>query len=265
MTLSISQAKLDSRICVNILVYGRTGVGKTYLAGTAQKCPKTSPSLVIAFDPGTLSLAGSGIHIVSPKNFTEVQEVYEYLRHDDHPYKSVCLDSLTMAYRTSMYGITGVLKQDSNYDKLDEHVPPDRYDWLSSSEQIRRTVTAFRDLAYLREVDRRLHIIFTANEKMDEKSGYICPSLPGVLATEIGAQVDMLARLTIETVETPSEEVKLVRRLHLQEDTSLSDVAMAKVRTPWGTNVPSGIWNPTVSKILKVWLGSLAGGKRAAK
>lgn len=261
--LRTRKAVLDRNVCVNMLVYGRTGVGKTTLLGTAEECEFTSPTLFVAADPGILSIAGSGIDVITPEDFTEIQEIYEYLRFDNTKYKSVCIDSLTVAQRTSMYGIIGVL-EDGSYGKLDETVPPDRYDWLSSGEQMRRFISAFRDLAYLKESKRRIHVFFAANEKVDDKTGYLCPSLPGTLATEIGAHVDMLARLTKEEAETDrEEEIGTYRHLQLDEEiVETGATVMAKVRTPWKTSVPSEMWEPTVDKILKVWFRGVKKGRR---
>lgn len=241
-------------VFINFLVYGPTGVGKTRLLGSAQECEYTSPVLFLDIEGGTLSLTGMDIDIVRPQNFTEIQDLYDFLRYENDVYRSVAIDSLTELQRKlSMAEIMGVLQEDASYSNLAEHKPPDRYDWLSSGEQMRRFIRAFRDLAYLPDPDIRVHVLFTALEKADEVRSVVCPSLPGVLGMEVGASVDIMARFSLERVDVNGGE-KVYRNLSMIERIDpMGTRYLAKCRLPVGSKPPEDIKYPTVQKILSMW------------
>ena len=218
---NIMQVEKGKDVRLNILIYGLTDVGKTTLLGSAQRCRATSPTLLLDVEGGTQSLAGDAIEIFRPQSFSDIQEVYDFLRYDNKTYKSVGIDSITEIQRKlSMGEIIGTLTEDAGYDNLAEHVPPNRYDWLQSGEQMRRFIRAFRELAYLSDKKRRIHVIFGALEKYDDNRRIVCPSLPGLLGLEVGASVDIMGRLSIEEVNVSKgeeEELKEYRLLTMKE------------------------------------------------
>lgn len=256
-SLRMETLELDSDIRFNTLIYGLSGVGKTRLLGSAQKCAETSPIFYMAVDPGTLSIQGSGVEVFRPQNFKEIQQAYNFLRFENTKFRSVGVDSLTeMHDRLSMGDILGVLKEDASYDNLAGHVPANQYDWLQSGEQMRRTIRAFRDLAYLPDVERRIHVFMTALERVDEKRNIICPALPGALGLGIGASIDILSRMSIERVEVSEGKFKRARHLSLSETETEDGMKVAsKARTPIGLDFPSEVWKPTVSILLQLWSG----------
>lgn len=258
--LTVQKVETGQQIRMNVLVYGLIGVGKTRLLGSAMYCEHTKPMLLVDVEGGTLSLSGSDIDVVRPQNFSEIQELYDYLRYDNHQYRSVGIDSVTEIQRKlSMADILGTLQEDASYTNLAGHTPPQRYDWLSSGEQMRRFIRAFKDLAYLPDESRRIHVFLTALEKRDEERGIVCPSLPGILGVEIGAAVDVLARMSVKTIEQETEDglrVKQRRHLSLREEIDPVDETryLAKSRTPENVSFPKEVWNPTVDKLLEHWL-----------
>lgn len=259
--LMVQKVETGKDVKLNMLVYGKMGSGKTTFLGSAQNSEFSSPTLLVDIEGGVLSLSGSDVDIVRPQNFGEIQQIYDYLRFDNTTYKSVGIDSLTELQRKLSLGeIMGVLEDDSSYTNLAGHKPPTQYDWLSSGEQMRRFIRAFRDLAYLPDPDKRVNVIFCALEKKDENRGIICPSLPGLLGVEIGASVDVLGRLTVEKVPSKEDETKLVsmRYLSLTEETDPDGtVYLAKARVPQNSTFPVGIWNPTVDKVMRQWTDRL--------
>lgn len=258
--LTVQKVWKGSDIRMNILIYGLIGVGKTRLLGSAMYCEHTTPMLLVDVEGGTLSLSGSDIDVVRPQHFGEIQELYDFLRFENDRYRSVGIDSVTEIQRKlSMADIVGTLQEDASYTNLAGHTPPQRYDWLSSGEQMRRFIRAFKDLAYLPEEERRIHVFMTALEKQDEERNLVCPSLPGVLGVEIGAAVDVLARMSIQSEEIESDGVPRLRRrrhLSLREtvDPETDTKYLAKSRTPEKTRFPKEIWNPSVAKLLEHWI-----------
>ena len=55
----------------------------------------TSPALLLDIDGGVQSLVGSDIDIFRPKNFGEIQDIYNYFRYDNDQYRAILVDSLT--------------------------------------------------------------------------------------------------------------------------------------------------------------------------
>lgn len=76
---------------INILVYGDNGSGKTPLAGTAPNC------LILDADNGTESAAMHDSSAVKwpMRNWNDMEDAYEYLRHEDHGFEWVWLDSVS--------------------------------------------------------------------------------------------------------------------------------------------------------------------------
>ena len=241
---------------LNMLVYALTGAGKTHFCGTVQDCPETSPTLVVDVGGGRTTLVGKGIRTVRPKSMTEIQEVYDYFRHKNwrkgkQTYRSVCLDGITGIQQELVMPMVKEEGADP-YEDLTIGDPPDRQDWLKGHEVVRRTLRAFRDLCLLDEPERRVHVVMTTLEKMDEKRQIICPQLPGIMGVECGSYVDILARLSIETRE--EEEGPRLRYLLLDE--IVDDDGNTCLSKNRGSKLGSGMWRPTMAKLYKRWSAS---------
>jgi hypothetical protein len=242
---------------INMIVYGLTDAGKTFFCGTAALCAETSPTLFVNIDKGTLTikrfmqkhgLTAKELAITSPKNFGDIQDIYEYLRYENTKYRSVCLDSLTEFQKgPSMGTILGDLEDDMAYKDLGKSTPANRGDWLRSHEHVRKLIRAFRDLAYLDDESRRLHVIMTALEKEDEKRMIVCPSLPGVLGLECGALVDILGHLS-EQENAEGRELRFLRTKSFTNDDGVKFLAKNR-----GGLLGKGIWKPTVASVVDVW------------
>ena len=76
---------------LNILVYGKGGAGKTHLARTTG-CPDAT--LVVAAEPGLLTLVGSGVKVAIAKDFESLRDILKALRRGS-AFEWVILDSLS--------------------------------------------------------------------------------------------------------------------------------------------------------------------------
>lgn len=251
---------------LNAIIYGLLGSGKTTLAAEAEEYEETSPALLVDFEKGTRSIEGSSIEITRPQSFKEIQTIYDFLLHDNNKFRSVILDPLTeLQRRHSMGEILGDFKivtgnEEYGYADLGISVVATRQDWLKTGEQMRKFIRAFRDLAYLREKERRVHVMMTALEKYNEKRMLVAPQLSGALGEECGAMVDLLLRLSKQNVNTAAEgeEEVIVTKRHLLID-EYTDAEgtkfMAKGR---GKDMPRGLWEPTMAEIFRIWKGGKA-------
>ncbi len=75
---------------INLLVYSVPGEGKTVLAGTSPK------GLIMNCDLGDESITDSDCDAVDVTNYGELEDMYQYLKHEDHGYEWVWWDSLTL-------------------------------------------------------------------------------------------------------------------------------------------------------------------------
>lgn len=257
MALDMKIHRPESTQRLNILVYGVTGVGKTYLLGTGENYADTSPGLLIDIEGGTLTLADQPIDVVKPTNWKEMNEIYEFLRYDNDKYRAVYLDSLTELQRKLSLGIlVGDYDPDEGYNDLGSTNTPTIKNWMETGGQIRKTMRAFHYLTYMPDEDKQLHVVFTALEKTTDD--HIHPQLSGQLGVESGAFVDVLGRLSIveeeiEDPETGEIETRDARYLVTQVRRDRRDrEILAKNR---GGRLGPGIWDPTMGDIVGAWLG----------
>lgn len=240
------------------IIYGETGSGKTKLIGTAVECEETNPCLLIDVEGGTKTLRGVEIDVVRPSSWKEIQEIYNFLRHDNTKYRSVGIDSLTeLQKKYSLGTILGDLSEgESDYTDLGGTIVPTRQDWLKTGDQMRKFIRAFKELAYLRDVKRRIHVLMTCLESYDEKKNLVCPTFYGKLSGEAGAYIDVLARLSRITVEKEVEGEKiLISRRHLLVDTYSDADGMRYLAKNRGSSIRQ-IWEPTVEKIVRMGIES---------
>jgi len=216
---------------INLLVYGPPGVGKTVLAGSASDVAEMSPVLFIDIEGGTFSLRKRypDVDVVRVEDWKAFQKLYLELRKGDSGYKTLVMDSLTEIQKYSMYLIMqDLIKSDPDRDP---DVPGMR-EWGKNTEQIRRTVRAFRDLP--------LNCIFTALSATDRDNRGVTmtkPSLSGKLSGEVAGFVDIVAYMYVKMVEGSPQRLLL---------TSGTDKEIAKDRRD---KLPTIMHNPTMTDI----------------
>lgn len=216
----------------NLLVYGESGIGKTTLAGSADAVPSMRKVLFIDIEGGTNSLVHSypQVETVRVTSWKEMQDVYNALFNGEGDYRTVVLDSLTEIQKFNMYHVMAKAAQERN--NVDPDVPSQR-DWGVSGEQIRRMVRGFRDLP--------MNTIFTAlaKEDRDQKTGLttIKPSLPGKLASEIAAFLDVVVYYYMRQVEVDGEAE--TKRLLLTQKTPTTVAKDRSGRLPQVIEAPT--------------------------
>ena len=143
---------------VKLLVYGASGVGKTYLI-------KTLPDpIILSAEAGLLSIRGSDLPYFAIESMADLNEVYSWLTSSDEAkkYKSVALDSISEIAEVVL-----------SAEKKTAKDPRQAYGAMS--DQMADLVRAFRDLP-------GKHVYFSAKvEKAQDEMGRIlyAPSMPG--------------------------------------------------------------------------------------
>lgn len=236
--LEITRVKERSQF-YNILIYGQSGTGKTTLAGSADAVPSLRPVLFVDIEGGTTSLTHSypDVETVRVTTWKEMQELYNELHRGGHGYSTIVLDSLTEIQKFNMYNV--MAEASDKRENVDVDVPAMR-DWGVSLEQTRRMVRGFRDL--------QMNTIFTALSKEDKNARTgktsILPSLPGKLAGEVAAFLDIVVYYYVREVD--EEDGKVQKRLLLTQKT---DEVVAKDRSG---RLPQVIEAPTMTEIHKI-------------
>lgn len=198
-----SVQKVESRIedvklaepHVKILVYGRNGMGKTRFAATA-------PDVLIVDinERGTRSVRHSGAKVYKVRRWSDISDIYWYLKTADHPYKSVALDTITAM---QALGMTHVLKEGEERDPNRDPKMPSQRDWGKLTELMKMQLLNFRNLD--------MNVIFTAQERVigdDDELGEHVPDLSkGNRAIAMGS-VEVIGRIYQKEVRTVNKKTK---------------------------------------------------------
>jgi phage nucleotide-binding protein len=188
---------------LNLLVFGEPGAGKTYLAGTAQDHPKTSPVLVVDVEGGTTTLRHrDDIDVVQARSMQHVVEIHNKLKIDNNGYyQTVVIDSLTELQKLDMAGIMKELVERRPDRDVDV---PDVREWGKTGTHMRQIVRAYRDLP--------MNTILTALvDPFKDSSGTVVlyPNLPGKMRTELAGFFDVVGYLYTR----PDEEKEVIDRI----------------------------------------------------
>lgn len=162
----------DEADYVNLLVYGKSGVGKTVFAGSDDKVLFIAPE-----DKGTLSAKrmGSTARKWPITTWADIEAAYEKLYEAQEsggiPFNWVVIDSLSAMQAMCMRAIL----QDA-VDKNPERDPdiPQIQDWMKYYEMFKRFVLAFNDLD--------VNVLYTAlvrNAEDEEGNDFLTPDIQG--------------------------------------------------------------------------------------
>lgn len=176
---------------LNLLVYGEFGIGKTYLCGTAQDHPETSPILLLDIEGGTVTLRHRpDIEVVQVRSLDQLVKIHEQLRvNNNGHYRTVIIDSLSELADLDMREVMRKMLQ-SRPDR-DPDVA-DKREWGIVRTHMRKIVRAFKDLP--------MNTIMTALllQDKDDITGKTTfyPSLSGKMKTEIPGFFDVVGHMS---------------------------------------------------------------------
>jgi hypothetical protein len=208
-----------TRSNMNLLIYGKPGVGKTYLAASADWVPEMRPVMYLNIEGGDMTLrhAAPDIRKIPEEgslNWLQLEAVYDQLARQcyngpnpgEFVPRTVILDTLTELQKMNMNFIMTQLV-DAEPDKYDIDVPDIRR-WGKNGEQIRKWVRRYRDLP--------LNVIMCAHEieDKDNMTGLVShkPQLSGKLSNEVAGFFDIVTYLYVKTEDREGKMVP-VRKL----------------------------------------------------
>lgn len=162
---------------LKMLIYGKSGTGKTTFGATAPKV------LFVSSEAGLLSVADKKIQYASIKTLQDLRDVYALLRGGKSGFETVVIDSLTDIQNHIISQITGGKRM------------PQKGEWSDFGFELNKILRDFRDLD--------MHVIFLAletdKEIEDEKMMYM-PDLYGSVRDKAAGYMDYVGRLALWSV-----------------------------------------------------------------
>lgn len=241
----------------SILIYGRSGTGKTATSSTFPK-----PMLLLDVNErGTDTIAKvPGIDVFRVEDWNEVEEVYWFLKSGSSKYASVVIDQITQMQDLAMAHV----KKDGNKEETDIL---SRRDWGQISGLMKTWLFNYRDL-----IDEKLYVVFVAHERTndsgDSVEDQIDPTIGArlmpSLAAAVNGAVSAIGNTFIREEYTGQGKdreraVKYCMRIgpHAYYTT--------KIRRPVDFVAPEFIVNPTFEKIRAITRGEKAAPRRKSK
>jgi len=162
---TISADSVNSKM--NILIYGDPGVGKTYLAGTAQDVPSMKNVHFLNIDGGMMTLATRGdITATDIRSTSDLERVLHGFARGEEQYKdikTVVIDNITELHTLTLEELT--FREYDKRVKRDKGYTIDQVyleDYGEASKKVMRLLRGFRDLP--------INVIYIAHRKQKENS-----------------------------------------------------------------------------------------------
>lgn len=189
---------------INVLIYGRSGVGKTTLAGSADAVPEMRKVLFVDVEAGTLALRKTdyNVDVIRITAWEQIDELYATLLAGSHEYNTIIFDSLTELQELNMLYVMAKMKEDPENLERDADIPG-WTEWNKSGKHVKQLIRLFRNLP--------MNVIFTAlmKEDKDGKTGIVMklPDLPGKLAHRVAALFDIVLYYTVVESEDGQQRI----------------------------------------------------------
>lgn len=150
-----STDNLTERGAINVITYGRPGVGKTHAIRTTD-----APTLVLSSEGGEVSLADVSVDYTRIDTVDSLTDAYRFLSKSDHEYRWAALDSVSeMAQMILEYEL--------------EQTKHGQQAYGSMADRVRKLMRRFRGL--------EMNVYFTAKQARDDSGPMIkkAPDFPG--------------------------------------------------------------------------------------
>lgn len=237
------------------LIYGRSGTGKTALAGTFPK-----PALLLDIrERGTDTVAAvAGLDVIAIETWEEIEQIYWMLASGKTKYKTIILDQVTMMQDLAMTSI-----------KLEEGMtdsdPMSKRDWGTLSGRMKTWISNYRDLT-----DRGYHVVFLAHEREDDAEDSvdqqimpsIGPRLMPSVASHMAGAASLIGNTFIRERFVGTERKRLVEYCIRIGPHAYY---LTKVRHDVSIETPDILVNPTFEKLVAALRGEIKQPVRKVK
>jgi phage nucleotide-binding protein len=240
MILDRIKSVKDIQTHMKVLVYGRSGTGKTTFASTF-------PGPILFLDikeNGTESVSDvEGAERLDIESVSDMNEIFDALLADPKLYKTVIIDSVTMLEKIVVAEVKAKTKKMTFKE------------WGEVSATLNEIIISFRDLP--------CHVVFLAQDKTktedaaraeDDLDPEVGASLMPSVVKLLNGAVSVIGHTFIrqkEVIINNESKTKMQYRLRIGP----SPFYITKIRKPVGFIVPESIVNPTYEKILKIQKG----------
>lgn len=226
---------------LKMLIYGPPGVGKTWLAASANDCEWMQPALLLNVEAGTLATVERSSPTVDFEGFEALNKLFWWLATAKHGYKTFIIDTLTELQAKNLEVIVeSEVRKKTNPKRTDiDDIWHD--DYAKSTQALQRICRAFRDLS--------MHVIFICHETLVGEGNNVTvePLLTPRLRNSIIAYCDVVGYLyTILNEEGAQSKPNIVRRLLVQSHPRYR----TKDRSP-GQKLGGVIESPTMNEVAR--------------
>jgi phage nucleotide-binding protein len=144
----------DANPQCKVLVYGRSGHGKTRFAASG---PKTI--ILDVNEKGTRSVRSYNAHMIPIDSWEELTFAYWMLKEGSHKFETVVIDTLTQVQYLCM---RHVLREAEDRDPNRPASMPRRQDWGQLGELMKPLILNFRNLP--------MNVVFVCQERVDKSA-----------------------------------------------------------------------------------------------
>lgn len=229
---------------LSVLIWGRSGTGKTTLAGDFPK-----PLLLVDVrEQGTDGLRNvPGIDVLPLETWDELQELYWYLVAGEHPYKTLVIDTVTQLQDVAL---EKVLKDEGK--TIDS--PITQSNWGAMAKMMKSWMLSFRDLP--------MHTVFLAQDRVNNVEGFadqmvpeVGPRLSPSVAGMLNAAVKVICQTFIQEDTRRGKDNRIHRVITYRLRVGPHPLYLTKVRQPRGCELPPDIIDPTFEKLNSIIQG----------
>lgn len=238
----------ETKFCLSALIYGRSGTGKTTFASTFPK-----PLLLLDVkEKGWDSIKNvPGIELVQISDWSQLEEVYWYLKSGDHKFKSVIIDQITQLQDLALIQ---ALRDEGK--QPGDHLT--KKTWGAAAALMKTWLLNYKELT-----EDEIHIAFLAhdktyNESEGEDSEQIDPVVGARVMPSVAAFINGAVNVIGNTFIRESFTIEGNKRKRIVEFAMrLGPHAYytSKTRTPVGISPPDVLVDPTFDKLAAIIRG----------
>ena len=227
---------------MSILLYGRSGTGKTTIAATFPK-----PLLFLDIKEfGTDSVCDiPGIDALYVETWQDFETIYWFLRAGNHQYKTIVIDTVTMMQKLAQ-------EYSLEQDGKEKDGQMNKNLWGITSKTMCAWLINYRDLPY--------NIVFLAQDRITTEEGAredqitpeVGPRLMPSVAACINAAVRIIGQTYIKEYTKNTQEKGLEKIFSYRLRLGANAYYLTKVRKIKEIAVPESIANPSYEKLMKL-------------